>query len=82
MASNFWDIFGSHISGTGGQKQFSLGNGFTLTKSTLYLKMKKIWVGQYTKVPILPDFNRQWLLTSEYSMLAQDLFHNIFFCFF
>ena len=41
---------------------FSLEYGFSLTKATLYLKMKKIWVGQHTKVPILPDSYRQWLL--------------------
>ena len=40
-ASNFRDIFGSHISGTGGQKRFSLENDY-LTKATLHLKMKKI----------------------------------------
>ena len=57
MASNFGDIFGSHISGTGGQKKFSLENGFTLTKVT-YLKLKKIWVGHCTKVSILPDSYR------------------------
>ena len=28
----------------------------------IYLKNKKIWVGQYTKVLILPDSYRQWLL--------------------
>ena len=52
MASNFGDIFGSHISDTGGQKNFVLENGFTLTKASLYLKIKKIWVGQYAKVLI------------------------------
>ena len=55
MVSNFGDIFGSHISGPGSQKKFSLENGFSPTKATLYLKMK-LWVRQYTKVPILPDF--------------------------
>ena len=41
--------------GTGGENNFSLKNGFALTKATLYLKMKKIWIGWYTKVPVLCD---------------------------
>ena len=40
MVSIFEDIFGRHISGTGGQINFFLENGFTLTKAA-YLKMKK-----------------------------------------
>ena len=35
---------------------------FSLTKATLYLKIKKIWVIQYAKVPILSDSCRQWLI--------------------
>ena len=29
----------------------------------IYLKMKKFWIGQYTKCPLLPDSYRQWLLS-------------------
>ena len=56
LASNFRDIFGSHISGTGGQKHFFPW------KMVLSLKMKEIWVSQYAKVLILPDSYSQWLL--------------------
>ena len=40
LASNFEDIFGSHISGIGGQKKIFFGNCFSLKKAT-YLKWKK-----------------------------------------
>ena len=42
MVSNFGDIFGSRISSTGAQKNFSLKKWTFLIKATLYLKMKKI----------------------------------------
>ena len=42
MVSNFGDIFGSRISSTGAQKNFSLKKWAFLIKATLYLKMKKI----------------------------------------
>ena len=35
MASNFGDIFGSHISGTGGQKKFFFGKWFYSDKSNI-----------------------------------------------
>ena len=60
----------------------SLENGFTLTKATLYLKMKKIWLGQYTKVPILSDSYRQWLVilvTCKIQVKNQHIFNNISF---
>ena len=57
------------------KKFFSLENGFTLTKATLYLKMKKTWVSQYTKVSILPDFYRQWLLKNKsWSHFLEEIF--------
>ena len=38
MAINFGDIFGSHISGTGGQKIFFFGKWFYSDKSNIILK--------------------------------------------
>ena len=57
-----FELFWAAIFQVLGAKKTSLQNGVSLTKATLYLKLKKIWDSQYTKVSVLLDSCRQWLL--------------------
>ena len=59
MVSIFEDIFGRHISGTGGQINFFFGKWFYSDKSSIPKNEKKFELGENTKVPILPDSCRQ-----------------------
>ena len=72
-------IFGSHISLTGGQKKFSLENVVSPTKTT-YLKMKKIWAGQYKKTSnfawFLQTVTLNWLLLFLKSSRKHRILHD------
>ena len=73
LASNFEDIFGSHISGIGGQN--FLWKLFFSEKSNIP-KMKKIWVSQCTNVLILLYCYRQWRLLRAYFETLMTLLQN------